>query len=87
MLEDQMNEARKQWNKGYPKAKTHDIARDQKEYQRQLSELAGIKNLPEVFYDMYFDVSKGLNDQPTQFRKFRYTIIDDHTFIKQKAEN
>lgn len=87
MLEDQMAEAQKQWNKGYPKAKTHDIARDQKEYQKQLSELAGIKNLPEVFYEMYFDVSKGLYDQPTQFRKFRYTIIDDHTFIKQKAEN
>lgn len=86
MLEDQMIEAQKQWNKGYPKAKTHDIARDQKEYQQQLSELADIKNLPDVFYAMYYDVSSGLKDHPTQFRKYRYTIIDEHTFIK-KPEN
>lgn len=87
MLEDQMVEAQTQWNKGYPKAKTHDIARDQKAYQKQLSELADIKNLPDVFYAMYFDVSSGLHEQPTQFRKFRYTIIDDHTFVKERAEN
>lgn len=87
MREDQMVEAQILWNKGYPKAKTHDIARDQMEYQKQLSELADIKNLPDVFYAMYFDVSSGLRDHPTQFRKFRYTILDDHTFIKQKAEN
>lgn len=86
MLEDQIVETQKQWNKGYPKAKTHDIARDQKEYQNQLSELADIKNLPEVFYAMFYDVSTGLHEHPTQFRKFRYTIIDDHTFIKEKAD-
>lgn len=87
MLEDQMVETQMQRNKGYSIAKTHDIARDQKEYQKQLSELADIKNLPEVFYAMFFDVSSGLHEHPTQFRKFRYTIIDDHTFIKEKAEN
>lgn len=87
MLEEQMVEAQKQWNKGYPKAKTHDIARDQKAYQQQLSELADIKNLPDVFYAMYYDAVTGLNDQPTQFRKFRYTIIDDNTFVKVRDEN
>lgn len=87
MLEDQEDESIRQWNKGYPKWKTHDIARDQKVYQQELSELAGIKNLPDVFYAMYFDVADGLINSPTQFRKFRYIIVDDKTFIKKKYEN
>lgn len=87
MLENQQDEAIQQWNKGYPKAKTHDIARDQKVYQQQLSELAGIKNLPDVFYSMYFDVADGLINNPTQFRKYRYIIIDDKTFTKKRLEN
>lgn len=87
MLENQKIETIQQWNKGYPKSKTHDIARDQKEYQKQLSELAGIKNLPDVFYDLYFDVSDGLQNNPTQFRKFNYIIIDDKTFIKKRFES
>lgn len=87
MREDQLLEAQQQWNKGYPKSKTHDIARDQKAYQQQLSDLADIKNLPDVFFAMYFDVSNGLHNQPTQFRKFKYTIIDDKTFVKKRYEN
>lgn len=87
MLANQQVEAYQQWNKGYPKAKTHDIARDQEKYQKELSELAGIKNLPDVFYTMFFDVYDGLINNPTQFRKYRYTIIDDENYIKKKLEN
>lgn len=87
MREDQMAEAERLWKKGYPRERTHDVARDQKVYQKQLSDLAGIKNLPDVFYDMYFDIYTGLTENPSGFRKYRYTIIDDHTFVKERAEN
>lgn len=86
MLADEIAEAHRLWNKGYPKAKTHDVAVDQKVYQKQLSDLADIKNLPDVFYDMFFDIVEGLTDYPTQFRKYRYTIIDDHTYVKERVE-
>lgn len=87
MLADQLAEAEKLWKKGYPIEKTHDIARDQKAYQKQLSDLADIKNIPDVFYDMFFEIFTGLVENPMGFRKFRYIIIDDHTFTKEKLED
>lgn len=87
MLENQRNESIRQWNKGYPKWKTHDITRDQKQYQKELSQLAGIKNIPDVFDAMFFDVDESFMNHPTQFRKSRYFINDDKTFAKKRYEN
>lgn len=87
MYADQLAEAQRLWDKGYPKAKTHDVAVDQKEYQKQLSELADTKDLPHVFYDMFFDIIDGLTNNPTGFRKYKYTIIDDNTYVKEKVED
>lgn len=87
MLADQMAEAKKLWDKGYPIEKTHNVAADQKIYQKQLSDLAGIKNLPDVFYDMFYDIIKGLIENPMGFRKYKYTIVDDKTFVKVRVED
>lgn len=75
------------WNKGFPKHKTHYLGAEQREYFNQLSDMAEIKNLPLVYSAMHYDASNGLRDQPTQFRKYRYTIIDDKTFTKEKYED
>lgn len=87
MYADQLADAQRLWNKGYPKAKTHDVAVDQKEYQTQLAQLAGVKDIPHVFYDMFFDIVDGLINNPIGFRKYKYTIIDDNTYVKEKVED
>lgn len=76
-----------QWNKGYPKHKTHYLGVEQREYFNQLADIADIKNLPLVYSAMHFDASTGLRDQPTQFRKYKYTIIDDKTYAKEQYED
>lgn len=75
------------WNKGYPKHKTHYLGVEQREYFNQLADIGEIKNLPLVYSAMHFDASNGLRDQPTQFRKYKYTIIDDKTYAKEKYED
>lgn len=87
MLKDSRADTQIHWNKGYPKRKTHYLGQEQREYFNQLSELAEIKNLPLVFTAMHYDASSGLRDNPTQFRKYKYTIIDEKTFKKEKYED
>lgn len=83
MREDQIIEAKKKWGRGCPILKTHDVARDQKIYQKELSAMAGIKNLPDVFYDMFYDIIESSTRDPMGFRRWKYTVIDDSHFLKE----
>lgn len=87
MLKDLHVESEAHWNKGYPKHKTHFLVFEQRDYQKQLAEMAEIENLPDVFYAIDLDACTGLRDQPTEFRKFKYTIIDDSFYTKEKCED
>lgn len=80
MLADAKNEAEKQWNMGLPKRYTHYVS-NQKEYFQQLSEAAGIENIPNVIVDIYEDsVERGFGDL-RGYREFKYTI-NGTTFTK-----
>lgn len=81
-----MLEAKRKWSSGCPILKTHDVARDQKIYQKTLSDMAGIKNIPDVFYDMFYDIIDSSTKDPMGFRRFRYSVVNDRTFVKQQVE-
>lgn len=75
------------WNKGYSKSKTHYLINEQRNYFNQLAELANIENIPEIYDAIMTDVLRDMEEQPTEFRKFNYTIIDDETFLKQRNDH
>lgn len=87
MLRDQQVEAEALWNEGHPKHKTHLLFPNERKYFDQLSALADIENVPTVLDDIAMDQVKDFRGQPTEFRKYKYTIIDDKTYTKVKYED
>lgn len=87
MLKDMREQTQIQWNKGYAKHYTHYMGPEKRDYFKQLSETAEIQNLPNVLAAMHFDSRATMVREPAQFRKYKYTIIDDKTFTKEKYEN
>lgn len=87
MLSDMHEKLQIHWNKGYRKHYTHYLGPEQKDYFKQLSETADIDNIPDVIAAMHFDSRATLVREPAEFRKYKYIIIDDKTFIKEKYEN
>lgn len=86
MLADWRMESECIWKNGCPKSKAHNVIRKQVEYQKQLSDLAGIRNLPPVVHSIALDATHSSKQQFEDFRKFKYTIVDNYTFIKEKYE-
>lgn len=76
MLNDLADESQAHLNKDY-------LINGQLEYFNQLSEMADIQNIPKIFDYVMEYVFQGLTEQPTQFRRFKYTVRDDRTFIKE----
>lgn len=87
MMLDMRAQTQIQWNKGYPKHYTHYLGPEAKEYYKQLSETAEIENLPNVLAAVHFDTRAAMVVAPSQFRKYKYTIVDDNTFTKVKYED
>lgn len=87
MLADMHAQTQNHWNKGYRKCYSHYLGPEQKEYFKQLSEIADVANVPDVLCDMHYDSRATMARNPSQFRKFKYIIIDDKTFIKEKYED
>lgn len=54
------------------------------EYAKVLSEEAEIKGMPPVLFSMMVDTVKIHLEDPHGFRNYKYTIIDDETFRKEK---
>lgn len=73
----------KHYRKGYGKGKEHYLGSEQKAYFRQLSETAGVKNIPDVIVNMHKDAHAAQKDE-SLFRKYKYNIINDKIFTKEK---
>lgn len=84
MLMDMRANTQIHWNKGYRKHLTHYLGPEQKEYYQQLAEVAVIENLPNVLAAIHFDSRQTMNKDPLNYRKYRYHIIDDNTFTKER---
>lgn len=84
MLTDMRANTQIQWNKGYKKHQTHYLGAEQKEYYRQLAETAEIENLPDVVAAIHFDSRQTMAKDPLNYRKYRYHIVDDKTFTKER---
>lgn len=87
MLTDMRAQTAIHWNKGYRKHHTHYMGPEQREYFKQLSTAADVQNLPDVLAAMHFDSRATMAREPAHFRKYRYTIVDDKTFTKEKVED
>lgn len=87
MLTDMQIELQKHRGKGYGKRYTHFLGVEQKEYFKQLAETSGVEGIPEVIAEMHSDSRATMKNTPSQFRKYKYIIIDDKTFTKEKEED
>lgn len=86
MLEDMHIQTQIHLNQGYRKHRSHFFLQHEKEYLMQLSEIAGLEKIPNVLLDIGLDSVKCSQEDPIEFRKYKYTIIDDNTFEKIKYE-
>lgn len=55
MLTDMWAQCGIHWNKGYRKHYTHYLGPEQKDYFKQLADVAEIETLPDVIAAMHFD--------------------------------
>lgn len=83
MLNDMWTQTENHWNKGYRVHYSHYLGPEQKDYYKQLSETAGIENIPDVIGTIHWDSHDEAIRNPTGYRNFKYTILDDKTFYKE----
>lgn len=65
------------------KPKIQRVLISNRKYVNQLSEVADIEKIPEVIHAISDDIGVNLEQQPTQFRNFKYNIIDKNAFTKE----
>lgn len=87
MLDDMHMQTKRHWNKGYRKRYTHYLGPEQADYYQQLAETAGVENIPDVLPKMHFDSRQTMIREPSQFRKYKYIIVDEKTFRKERYED
>ena len=87
MLKDMHIQLEKHYRKGYRKRLTHFLGSEQKEYYNQLAQMADIENIPEVMSDMHFAARTTMLQEPEQYQNYKYTIINDKTFIREKYKD
>lgn len=71
---------------GYSKWKTHYLIALEKEYLKSLEILCDIKSLPDVMHNIARDSFEWFRNRPTEFRKFKYTVIDGSNFTRIKVD-
>lgn len=86
MMKDSLANAHAYWMNGYPKSKSHYMIPKQDDCQKQLSTTADIENIPDVYLKINQDVLDSLINHPTEFRKYKYIIIDECNFTKIKRQ-
>lgn len=57
----------------------------QKEYFTELCEAGKLENAPEVVFKIYDDCNELRVLHPNNYREFNYTIVDNFTFTRAKA--
>lgn len=87
MLKDMHIQLENHYRKGYRKRLTHFLGSEQKEYFNQLAQMADIENIPKVMSDMHFTARTTMLKEPQQYQNYKYTIIDDKTFIREKCDD
>lgn len=87
MLNDMRIQTQIHWHKGYAKRYTHYLGAEQADYFRQLSEAADIAKVPDVLPAMHLDSRMSMFKNSREFRKYKYTVIDDKTSIKERIED
>lgn len=86
MLKDMHTQLENHYKKGYRKRLTHFLGSEQKEYYDQLAEIADIDNIPEVLSKMHYDARRTMLRDPEHYQQYKYTVIDDKTFIKEMGD-
>lgn len=86
MIQDLHANTQAHWANGYSKWKTHYLIALEYEYQKPIETLCDIKSIPDVIHNIAHDSFDLFVNQPTEFRKFKYTIIDSSNFSRVKVE-
>lgn len=82
MLADTEQEMQERWDRGYKRRQAHMMGPEQGKYYEDLSSLADIDAIKPVMTKLHNESSERFLDDLTNFRKDRYRILDDETFIK-----
>lgn len=64
----------------------HNLGTLQKQYYHELADTAEIEGIPDVLADIHVDSDAILESSPFEFRKYKYTVLDDKSFIREKYE-
>lgn len=86
MLRDSHENTLAHWAKGYPKWKTHYLIGTETEYRKSIAETCDIKMIPDVILNIANDSFGLFLNEPTEFRKFKYTVIDSSNFTRIKVD-
>lgn len=79
------NYAESQLNKGLSKSKIHLVKPDDhKEYYEKLAQIADVEKIPDVYTKMFVDTVKNWQKNPFEYSKYKYIIINDKLFIKER---
>lgn len=86
MIMDMQTQTQIHLNQGYRKHRAHFFLQHEKEYLAQLSEIADLEQISPVLLDIGLDSIKSSKVEPMEFRKYKYIIVNDNTFKKEKYE-
>lgn len=85
MLDDAWTRTKNLWAKGYRKHYSHFLP-EPREYYTQLSELAGIANVPDILVTISKNSTECIKEDPLGFRNYKYVIVDGQTFKRMKDD-
>lgn len=85
-MKNSLMNAQTHWKNGFPKSKTHYMIPIQGDMQHQLSSTADISNIPDVYLKINNDILNSLINCPTEFRDYKYSIVDEYNFKKEKCK-
>lgn len=78
------SDVQQHWDKGFPKNQTHTLGKSlQRGYCKEISELADIKNIPDVMFSVFTDHVDDIIRNSFNFRNHRYNIVNEKTFEKK----
>ncbi|XP_031628582.1 senecionine N-oxygenase-like [Contarinia nasturtii] len=84
MQQDMLAKDADRRNNNIPRSRSHVLSWNHKKYYRELSNTAGITNVPEVISDIFTNGLESLKKDAREYRTYKYIINDDGTFDKVK---
>lgn len=86
MLQDLQTNVQIHLAEGNPIRKIHFLRDMESEYQQSLATLCDIESFPNVIYKIAHDSLEMYKSQPSEYRKFKYTVLDSNHFERIKME-